>query len=570
MQAQISPNTASDEPAPGLGEYFAIVKKRRRMLLIVAGSIVALGALLALGLPDIYSSSGLIEIDSADSSRGQDNLRSAITRNADDPQYADQYVQSLSTLVLADKSLNQLLEEHQLYDDQDADPSAARENLRNDIAVDIVTVPILDPQSGREREVVTAFRVGYDNRDPQRAQAGAAWLVEAFLQQNRLDRQRFASNAAKFFSGEAERMRQRVASLESKLADFKTKNAGKLPEFTESNMAVMDRTQTDIQNNEAQMQALRRERVFLMAQLQQANAASPESGNLRQLEEQYKRQSASYDEGHPDMIALRRQIDALRRGGSTTGMSLQAQLQQQESILSEARRRYSEDHPDVKHIMRNIESLKSRIASGETADRSIAADSPMSMQLQTQLNATELQLAALQTRGMELRAKMSELEGRMTAAPEVEREYQIVTRDLAGARAKYDELLKRQMDAEVSEAAIAGGTADRFRVKSSPGTPKQPSKPKRLAIFMISLVLATIVGATAVVLAQLFDQTVRGARDVREILGVTPLSAVPVIRSSRSKRARRRSGAGLATQIGGAATAVIMAYCLVVRGGFGI
>ena len=54
----------------------------------------------------------------------------------------------------------------------------------------------------------------------------------------------------------------------------------------------------------------------------------------------------------------------------------------------------------------------------------------------------------------------SELEGRISAAPEVERHYQNVTRDLAGARAKYEELLKRQMDAEVNEAAIAGGTGE--------------------------------------------------------------------------------------------------------------
>lgn len=575
MQSQssgLTPILTMAEDAPNFSEYFGILRKRRRLLLLVAGFIVAMGAVLALGLPDIYTSSGLIEIDNADNSRGQDNLRNAITRNADEPQYADQYVQSLSTLVLSDKSLAQLLDEHQLYDDQAADPGAARVRLRKDIRVDIVTVPILDPNSGREREVVTAFRVGYDNRDPQRAQQGAAWLVEAFLQQNRLDRQRFASNAAKFFSAEAERMRGHVANLEAKLAQFKAQNVGKLPEFTDTNMSVMDRTQTDIQNNEAQIQALRRERVFLMAQLQQAKAAGPESVNQRQLEDEYKRKSAQYDEGHPDMIALRRQIDTLRRGGSTVGLSLQAQLQQQQSILSEALRRYSEDHPDVKHIRRNIESLQARIASGETADRSVSADSPISMQLQTQLNATDLQLAALQTRGMELRAKMSDLEGRLMAAPEVEREYQVVTRDLASARTKYEELLKRQMDAEVSEAAIAGGTADRFRVKSSPGTPSAPSKPKRLAIFMVALVLATIVGATAVVMAQLFDQTVRGVRDVREILDVTPLSAVPVIRSSRAGRARRRISAALVARLGGAAggvaAAIVMAYYLAARGGF--
>jgi polysaccharide biosynthesis transport protein len=541
MQAQNSLPSAAAE-SPGFGEYFGIIRKRRRLLLLVAGPIAALGALLAIGLPDVYRASGLIEIEEADSQRHNqnENLKSVIARDSDEPLYADQYVQSLSTIVLSDKSLARLLAQHQLYDDQKEDPAAALKELRSDIDVDIVTVPILDPETGREREVVTAFTVAYDNQDPQRAQQGAAWVVNAFMAENRRDRQQYAAGAAKFFGAEAERLRKRVGDLESKLAEFKAKNAGQLPELSQMNMGVMDRTENDIQNIESQMQALRRERVFLLAQLQQARATGPETGNLRALEEEYKRKSVQYDEGHPDMIAMRRQMDALRSGGSTTGQSLQAQLQTQRSILSEARQRYSEDHPDVKRIMRNIESLQARIAAGETADQSIASDSPMSMQLQTQLNATDTQLGALQARGAELRAKLSSLEGRMIAAPQVEREFQTVTRDLASARTKYEELLRRQMDAEVSEAAIAGGTADKFRVKSSPTTPDEPAKPKRIAIFAIAAVFGMIAALTSVVMAQLFDHTVRGVRDVREILDVAPLSAVPVIQRSKSGRARRR------------------------------
>jgi succinoglycan biosynthesis transport protein ExoP len=215
-------------------------------------------------------------------------------------------------------------------------------------------------------------------------------------------------------------------------------------------------------------------------------------------------------------------------------------LQTQRSILNEARQRYSDDHPDIKRIMRNIDSLQARIASGETSDRSVSADSPLAMQLRTQLNATDTQLAALQTRSLELRSKLADLEGRLSAAPGVEREFQAVTRDLASARAKYDELVKRQMDAEVSEAAIAGGTADKFRVASNPSRPSEPEKPARLALFLVSLVMAVMVGFTAIVAAQMFDQTVRGVRDVRDILNVTPLVAVPVIETASTMRLRRR------------------------------
>jgi uncharacterized protein involved in exopolysaccharide biosynthesis len=258
---------------------------------------------------------------------------------------------------------------------------------------------------------------------------------------------------------------------------------------------------------------------------------------------------------------LGRQIDQLKAGGSTGGQSLQAQLQTQKSILAEARQRYSDDHPDVQRIKRNIEALQARIASGETADVSQNADSPLVVQVQTQLNATDTQLAALQARAGELRTKLSGLESRIVAAPEVEREYQAVTRDLASARAKYDELLKRQMDAEVSEAAISGGTADKFRVKSSPKIPDEPAKPMRLGIAIIAIVLGVIASFTSVILAQLFDPTVRGARDVRDILGVAPLTAVPVIKRAGG----RKKGAAPAYAATAAAAVAVIVCAVVVR-----
>lgn len=551
---QTSANSAGQEPeTAGFGDYLAILRKRRRLLLMVGLPIVVLGAVLAVALPDVYRSSGQIEIEGAQNVRNNPN---ALGQDPDASPYADQYVRSLSTAVLSDRNLARLLREQQLYDDQAEDPAGALDRLGDDINVDIVTVPILDPNTGRERDVVTAFSVAYDHKDPQRAQQGAAWLVEAFLAENRNDRQRQASSQAKFFATEAERIREHVAGLEAKLAVFKQNNAGKLPELNELNLNVMDRTENDIQNIESQMQALRRERVFLVSQLQQARAAGPETANLRALEDEYARKSVQYDQSHPDLIMLRRQIDQARAGGASSGMSLQGQLQTQRSILAEARQRYSEDHPDVQRIVRNIESLQARIASGETSDRSVSSDSPMAVQVQTQLNATDTQIAALQARAMELRTKLTGLEGRMIAAPEVERDYQAVTRDLASARAKYDELLRRQMDAEVSEAAIAGGTADKFRVKSSPKIPDEPAKPARLAIFIIALVLGSIASLTAVIMAQLLDHTVRGSGDVQEILGVAPLTSVPVIK--RSAVTRRRSGGPAYAATAAAVLAVIL------------
>jgi len=519
---------------PGFGDYIGAIKRRRNLLLGIALPIIALAVMLAIGLPSMYESSGFIEIEEAQ------NLNKEVGAASNEPRYADQYVASLGTVVLSRTNLRKLLQEHQIYDDQNEDPAGAVERLKKDIDVNIVTTQILDPSTGREREVVSAFTVAFDHRDPERAKVGAQWLVDSYLAANRLDRQHQAETAAKFYATEAERVRKEVAELEAKLADFKLKNAGTLPELTEVNMGTMERTERDLRDVEVQLQALRRERVLLSSQLQQARSAAPEGASLRALEDEYNRKRIQYDPSHPDLIALRRQIDMMKRGGSPTGMTLRQQLANERAVLAEARQRYSEDHPDVRRIQRNISALETRISAGEEPDRSIAADSPVAISLQGQINATDSQIAALQARSVDLRTRMTQIEERLAMTPQVEREYQTVTRDLTSARAKYEELVKRRMDSEVSEAAISGGRADKFRVVQAPSVPGDPAKPKRLAILFIGIVLAMVLALTVTVAVEAMDPTVRGSRDVREILAISPLVSVPMITNSITAGVHRK------------------------------
>ena len=543
QQPPIAHAAANDE-MPGFGDYVGIVRKRKRLLFMVGLPILALGGLLALGLPDIYRSSGLIEIEGAENVRqshephaaGFDRApvgRAAVRRSVRaEPEHAGAERQEPA----------QLLAKHQLYEDQAEDPKGAIQRLRKDIDVDMVTVPILDPESGPRAR--GGDRLHRQLRQPRSAARVSGRVVADATPSSKATARTVATTrpaTRKFFGAEAERMRKRVGELEGKLAEFKAKNIGQLPELSGLNMSSMDRAENEINSVESQLQGLRRERVFLVAQLQRRAPPDRRRASVQALENEYKQKLATYDPNHPDLISLRRQIDMMRSGGSPTGMTLRQQVQQQRSILAEARQRYGEDHPDIKRIQRNIDSLEARIKSGESADSTLASDSPMAVQLQTQLNATDTQIGALQARGLELRRKMTDLETRMTSAPQVEREFQTVTRDLASARSKFEELLQRQMDAEVSEAAIAGGTADKFHVKSKPGLPDKPAKPQRIAIFAVAFALAMIAAVTSIVFAQLLDPTVRGVRDIRDILDVTPLTAVPVIeRSGRNPHRKMR------------------------------
>lgn len=542
------------DSTPELSGYLHAIARRKALLFGVAIPIAILAILLAIGLPDKYTSSALVEIDEPSSAQ-------SMAETSGGESYADQYVTNLKGIVLTDANLRKMAAEHDLYPDLADDESAMLTRLRRDISVSIVTTPILDPRTGREREVVDAFTLSFDHRTPAKAQAGAQWLVGAFLAEHRRQRQGRASGAAQFYAKEAERLRTHVAQLEAKLADFKNKHYGQLPELTGINMSMMDRAESQMAQNETQMRSLRQERVFVASQLEQARSQGPEAGSLRALEDQYARMKSSYDEGHPDMIALRRQIDSIKYGTSAgAGGSLRSQLTAKRQTLAEARQRYGVEHPDIKRLQRDIATLETRIKNGEKSDTEMSDGTPMGMQLRAQLNAIDSQLNSLSAQNAQLRAKLSSIESNVTAVPQVEREYGNLTRDLTISREKYEQLLNRQMDAEVSESAIVGGRADEFRLVQAPMLPAAPAKPKRLAILLIGLVAAVVLALTAAVGAEALDPKVRGARDIRELLQVSPLVAIPAIRNSRS---RRRSAWRLITATASGVIGVWVAFTFI-------
>src|SRR6187455_103136 len=214
---------------PEFSGYLHAIARRKVLLLGIAIPIAVLAILLSVALPDMYTSSALVEIDEPSSAQ-------SMAETSGGESYADQYVQNLKGIVLTDSNLRKMAKEHNLYPGYD-DEAAMLTRLKRDIDVQIVTTPILDPRTGREREVVDAFTLSYDNRSPEKAQKGAQWLVAAFLAEHRRQRQGRASNAAEFYGKEAERLRTHVAALEGKLAEFKRASRGRLPERTQMNMA---------------------------------------------------------------------------------------------------------------------------------------------------------------------------------------------------------------------------------------------------------------------------------------------------------------------------------------------
>jgi protein tyrosine kinase modulator len=541
--------------SPDFSDYVAAIKRRRVLLTSVALPILAIAIALAVGLPDIFVSTGLITFSDATVSG---KLPTDKEQEVRQKSYMDQYVASLSESVMSPTTLTKLLKDIPAVVPPGTTFEDALQEIGHRARVETVKMPVLDPDSSREREIISAFTVQYGSRDPEMAHKVATWLTNAYLNASRANLLVRAKAAAQFYNVQAEQYRKEIAAAEQKLAAFKAKNFGDLPELTDLNLNLLDRNQRDLDDIGQQERGLRQEKIFLEQQLEQARNAGMDEGMLGQLQAEYQKKLATYDENHPDMIALRRQIDALKAGGGAVdSLSLPAQLQAQRQILAQARQRYSEDHPDVKRIERQIKSLQARIAAGETVAGGVVG-TPQVVQLKTQIHALDTQLEGLDRRSAELRNKLDEMQRRIEASPQVEREYKTLTRDLDLAHTKYDEINKSMMDSELSSAAIVSGRSDELSLVQAPSLPAKAAKPKRIAIAAIGLMLAILLSLTAVVIAESVDQTVRGSRDVRRVLDLSPLGVIPEIEDAATARRARWRMAALSACVVVASTAIVM------------
>jgi len=519
-----------DQQSVEFSDYVNSLRRRRRLILAIWLPLVLMSVLLAVGLPSEYGSVATFQ------------LKTDLNDQAKGDNYADRYITGLTDTVLGSPELRAAVKSLAPYPRLTDDAVAAQKKLDGDVDVKMLTQKILDPVSGMERKINTGFTVTYTNRDPQTAQRVAAWLANAFVVGGRQAAATQVLNESHFYAAEAERQRVKITAAETRLAQFKQENFQSLPDTVQSNLNVNSMTEQDLESVERDLRAQEQNRTFILQQLQQARTLGANADSLRTLENEYSKKLAVYDPNHPDMIALRHQIDAMRSGelGGGSGSSLEAQLAEQRANLAELRQRYSEDHPDVKRQERTIQDLQARIASGEKDQGSYASRTPAVVQLETQLNGVETQIGALQAQRAELRNKQAKLQTNLQSTPEVERTYDTLNREAIGARQVYEQLNSKQMDADIRAAAIKIGTADQFTLLAPPPVPKAPTKPARIAITLIGLIGATFLALMAALAASALDSSVRGSHDLATILKLAPIAVVPVIRNAESMRRRRQ------------------------------
>ena len=527
--------------------------RRRGTFLAVAGIFAVCTVALALLLPPTYMAGATILIEQQEIP--QELVRSAVTS------FADQRVQVISQRVMTTQNLLGLIERYNLYPELRL--TKPREvlllKMRADIALKMISADVIDPRSGRPTQATIAFNVSYKNHSPELALKVANDLTSLYLNENLTSRTQMAEQTSSFFSQEAERLQTHILELDKALSDFKQKNHDKLPDLSQLNIQISERTELDVRDAENRMAALDAQRVLLEAQLAQINPTMQvfsDTGlrvmsaedRLKSLKSQLAGLKARYAPDHPDVINTEREVAGLEKElTADDGTSdLARQLDQAKAQLARAREKYAPDHPDVVRLSHLVEELQRSVASAPTpaegakAKERLHADNPAYIQVKGQLDSLGVERESAIKKRDELRAKLEEYERRLAQAPAVERQYRALARDLDTAQLKYQEMRSKQSEVQVSQNLETEHKGERFTLIEPPLPPEKPISPNRMLILAMGFVLSLGAGAGAAVLRDNLDLSVRGVRDMRALLSVPPLAAIPVIVTRADTRKHRR------------------------------
>ena len=136
-------------------------------------------------------------------------------------------------------------------------------------------------------------------------------------------------------------------------------------------------------------------------------------------------------------------------------------------------------------------------------------------------------------------ADMEEYRRRLDNAPLVEKELNALTRDYETLKSKYSEISNKLMNAELAAEMEGKEKGKRFTIASPAYLPIEPSKPNRLAIIFISIVLGIGVGTALVAFQESIDDSIKTSDQLKKLTNIPVLSTISYIESNEEIRSRR-------------------------------
>ena len=470
-------------------DYAAILRRHRRtlILLVILGPVV--GYILAHVLPKQYTSQTVILVE-----------QPAVPASYVTDISGGDLKQRLTTLqeqILSRSQLEGIIKRLNLFP-ADRAQQASMEDLVDRLRKKISVTPV-KPMAESNSSQLPGFIIKVTDRDRVLAQKMCSEVASVFMQENQRVRHEQASGTTVFLTKQLEDAKGKLDDQDAKLAAFKSKYVGALPDDQQANLNLLAGLNTQL---DAATQALSRA---------QQDKSFTESVLAQQLASQ-----------------------------SGENPSAQKQLTEMQSQLSSLLAKDTEDHPDVIRLRQSIADLKQKMASEPTtAGTSVnaGAETPEIQQLRAQVHQYDSIIKEKTAQQRDIQRQIGLYQSRIQVSPNVEEQYKLLTRDHETAQAFYNDLLKKRSESSMVSDMNHQDANTEFRILDPANLPEAPSFPKPLYFLLGGLAVGIALGAGITALSELRDKTLRTEEDIEFFLQLPTLANIPSVENARRRAA---------------------------------
>jgi polysaccharide chain length determinant protein (PEP-CTERM system associated) len=483
-------------------DYVSIVR-RRVWLLIIPAVLFAAGAYtISLFLAARWTSETVVLVE-------QPSVPEPIAK----PIVSGDLNERLATMqeqILSRTRLQQMIEKFGLYREEVGRRSMEElvARLRSSIQVSPVR-----PMAETRYNGLPGFTVSVTSGRPQLAQQICTEITSIFMQQNILLGQRRAEDVSDFINSQLAEAKGKLDEQDSKLADFQRRHAGELPEEMQQNFSLLTGLSSQLEGVNQALNRAQQDKIFVESTLSTqiaANKAVPTGENPDRLAQ--------------ELVSLQNQLSTLQG-------------------------RYTDEHPDVvkiksdiAKIQKKMEDQQAAIASGAGIARpeksGLPTDTPQIQQLRAQLHQIDVTIRERTVEQGRIQQNITRLQSRLQMSPTIAQEYKALTRDHETALNFYNDFLKKQTDAGVSQSLQRRQEGEQFRVLDPPSLPQKPTFPNRPVFALGGLMGGLGLGFGIALLLEARDTSLRTERDVEVLLKLPILALIPateIVKGSRTK-----------------------------------
>jgi len=499
-------------PKMELQDYGKLFLRRKWVIVFSVLIILFAASVYCVTTPELYKSSITILI--IPQTVPEDYVRSTVSARVD-KQLATikQQLMSRTTLTKVMDELNLFKGERRELTSEDL---VAR--MRKRIQIEVVY--------GQSRNSSEAFSLSFLYEHPNEAMHAAARLASLFIDENLKTREHQAVGTSDFLESQLKSTKDRLEVMERRVKDYKIRYMGELPQQVDANLRVLAGLQDRLRNNETSTRILEERKEFLQTQI-----SLLQKSTLARVS----------DNGTPVVASP---LDPLQ--------SLENEVALKREKLAVLTSKYTEKFPEVVRVKREVTDLEKRIEqmdrrSAESAENVPKEAPPVSTagtplenaeirRMKAQLKATTSEIVSLKREGGEIRTNISSIETKVAQSPRREQEMISLVRDYDNQKKSYDDLLKKKLEADVSQNLEKRQKGTQFQILDPANLPEEPFRPNRKMVMGVSFLFALILGFGGAIVSEVMDKRLRDVRDFRHFYKVPILGYIPTFREDGYSR----------------------------------